>query len=356
MVYFYYFLLATAIAICALWIYDRRARKQYRAVACSAYDRMAIDQSILALHAYAQIVQKQPINFKKEIIERRFFVHLSKPDALCVGWSFYPIQGYSGLVDYGVKSKSMLGLVGVHEEKKIISFAFRNTRQMSDVVNAFQLTFGKSKKIGYPGYLHKGYSDIFNSCIPDLDRIVEALCHKIVDIGSYDIVMTGHSLGGSLATLLAAYMVDHPMYTKVFDLQKVHLITFGAPYVGTKCDRYHFAQWLGQHIPYIKCFERTTDIAPLVTNVAKLQISSKSWWGYRWARKIQLVPPSLTPIELFHFDDSRLNFRRAHDICKYRYAIYKELGLPYEKIYLKEYSLARLFGRTPKRKKMATPL
>ncbi|MEM9569452.1 MAG: hypothetical protein AAF900_00645 [Bacteroidota bacterium] len=352
MVDFYYFvLLAIAMCIYILWVYDRRTRKQYKAVTCTAYDGIAIDQSILVLHAYAQVGQKQPINFSKETIEAKFFVHLPKPDALWAGWSFYQIEGCTGLVDYGVKSKSMLGLVGVHEEKKIISFAFRNTRKVSDLVNAFQLTFDKNKKIGYPGYLHKGYSDVFNSCIPSLDRIIKALCEKIADIGSYDIVTTGHSLGGSLATLLAAYMVEHPMYTQVLDLKKMHLITFGAPYVGTKCGKYHFSRWLTQHIPYIKCFERTTDIVPLVTNVATLQIAPKSWWGYQWARKIQLVPPSPVPIELFHFHDSRFNFRRAHDICKYRYAVYKELGIPYQKIYLKEYSLARLFGRKPKQKK-----
>ena len=98
-----YLLIAIAIAIALglLWYYERCARKQYRAVACTAYDRMAIDQSILVLHAYAQSVQKKPINFKQEIIENRFFVHLSKPDAPWAGWSFYKMQGYSGLVDYG---------------------------------------------------------------------------------------------------------------------------------------------------------------------------------------------------------------------------------------------------------------
>lgn len=351
MVFLYFLVLAIAMGICALFVYDRRAKKQYKSVMCTAYDRMAIDHSILVLHAYAQRLQKKKIDFRQETIESKFFVHLSKPDALCIGWSFYDIQGYSGLVDYGVKSKSMLGLVSVHEEKKLISFSFRNTRKVSDLVNAFQLTFDKNKKIGYPGYLHKGYSDVFNSCAASLDRIVKRLGEKIADIGSYDIMITGHSLGGSLATLLAAYMVEHPMYTKVFDVRKIRLVTFGAPYVGTKCDKYHFSRWLGQYIPYIKCFERTTDIVPLVTNVAKLQIAPKSWWGYQWAGKIELVPPSFAPIELFHFHDSLFNFRGAHDICKYRYAVYKELNIPYEKIYLKEYSLSRLFGRKPKQKK-----
>lgn len=319
----------------------KKKKKNYPVAECTKYDRIAIDHSVLALHAYDQYIKKIPINFSESITDSsNLWVNLSKPLYFHNNYEFHLIEGYTGLLCYGIKKKSMLGLIFVNYKKKIISICFRNSRNFNDIMNLFQLTFNKCDYIDYNGYFHKGYCDIFQTCIPSINDFFLKFYKniKIWDIlKSYSVIVTGHSLGGSLAVLCSSFMVNNPLYNKIIDIQnKLHLITFGAPYVGTKCcNIHHFSDWLSENILYIKCFESKKDLIPKITNFTKFRITSNG--KYKYSTHIKLIPPMEKPIKfkpIMRHKKSFLSIDNSHDICKYRSMIYDNLNMPYVEVYI----------------------
>ena len=110
------------------------------------YDKIAIDHILLAVHGYTQVNNNSAIDFSKEAKEeityiqsdalgvpafgrlledRTQFLHRAKPASMIGGWSFDPIYGVTG--NQEATEGSMLGLMGINKQQKIISFAFRNS-------------------------------------------------------------------------------------------------------------------------------------------------------------------------------------------------------------------------------------
>lgn len=115
-----------------------------------------------------------------------------------------------------------------HREKKIAILVFRGTEpsQRADVLADLKVWKTPLAKHGYPegwGEAHSGFVEAFESVAPLIDK-------KLAELEGTGIKLyiTGHSLGGALATLAAARLLRD-------DAPKVELAgvyTFGSPRVG----------------------------------------------------------------------------------------------------------------------------
>lgn len=80
--------------------------------------------------------------------------------------------------------------------------------------------------------VHKGFNDYVNTVLETMvdtndDGIDEVLFNEILANTDTRVLLTGHSLGGAVATLLAERLVSMGI-----DKDRVPVITFGAPAIG----------------------------------------------------------------------------------------------------------------------------
>lgn len=126
--------------------------------------------------------------------------------------------------------KDLLGFIGVRESDKAIVISFRGT---NDVKNC--ITDADTKKVDYPlcsgCAVHNGFYTAYSKLAVELMPIFQRF---IATYPSYEIQITGHSLGGALAILCALDLENS--YGKV---AKVY--TYGEPRVG-EVDFVNYAQ------------------------------------------------------------------------------------------------------------------
>lgn len=92
--------------------------------------------------------------------------------------------------------------------------------------------------------VHKGFNDYVNTVLETMvdindDGIDEVLFNEILANTDTRVLLTGHSLGGAVATLLAERLVSMGI-----DKDRVPVITFGAPAIGNAA----FAEVYGDKI------------------------------------------------------------------------------------------------------------
>lgn len=121
--------------------------------------------------------------------------------------------------------------------------------------------------------VHQGYWDLFTTCLESIHQFIK----NNFESENFELVFTGHSLGGALATLAAIWCkVLHPTL-------RISLITFGTP----RCVSPAVAQWIQNHIYHAVSYERATDPVPVtlsnwsgaVIAGARRELSS---FGHRW--------------------------------------------------------------------------
>lgn len=134
------------------------------------------------------------------------------------------------------------------ESPLAIVVSFRGTQTDTDWIS--DLRYGQ---VPYPyvknaGKVHSGFLDVYKSCRDELIDILRTLSP------SKPIFITGHSLGGALATLHALDVAVN------LDDRTVAMVNFGSPRVGNPDFVYQYKQYLPYSIRYVN----SVDLVPFV--------------------------------------------------------------------------------------------
>jgi hypothetical protein len=122
---------------------------------------------------------------------------------------------------------------------------------------------------GFSLYLSRQRKDSSNTKIEEIFSMINEIGRAIAPDGNYELSITGHSLGGALATLLSFYAAT----SSTFDnLKTIRVFTFAAPRVG--CQRFLYAYQYLEQIGKIRLarFSNTQDIVPLIPFVDQFKI------------------------------------------------------------------------------------
>eukprot|EP00985_Skeletonema_marinoi_P013380 scaffold6613_cov158-Skeletonema_marinoi.AAC.7 len=138
------------------------------------------------------------------------------------------------------------GICVNREEKKII-IAFRGTVNAHNWSMNFKFDTNEYRnpvKVNYPGRedelsLHSGFAlyllrkrkDTGLSKMDEIFEKIEQIGKEVAPDGDYKLCITGHSLGGALATLCGFYCGSKPRFAH---LSTIYIWTFAAPRVGTQ--------------------------------------------------------------------------------------------------------------------------
>ncbi|CAJ0575853.1 unnamed protein product, partial [Mesorhabditis spiculigera] len=136
------------------------------------------------------------------------------------------------------------GLMAVSEEAKAIYVAYKghslDKQLFTEFVHSLAAQLGAWEKFdngtGVITYFHTAWTKLFHEEMkPDLLKLKKKF-------PNYRVWITGHSLGGSLASMTALHLAVN----KIFDPSKVRLVTFGEPRTGNVA----FAKALENHIDF----------------------------------------------------------------------------------------------------------
>lgn len=290
------------------------------------YERTAADWMVLAFHACAQAERGDPPDFAQGF-ERQLGglseIHEPAPKEIVEGFSpLEIIRGTSGVLALrSTHTEHANALVTYNERKKAIIVAFRGTQFWSERINNYNAGLKQSetlKALGFDGFLHAGYVNLFESLVDQVRKVIAGILSEHPDAQDWDIIVTGHSLGGALSSLVAPYL------SRLESIQNpVHLVTFGAPYVGFR----DFSDWVrtSEHMRTMTAFIRATDIAPMavaqVIGIRRIAFPGDSWWP-RWLPEQGDRTHVGNLVVLPSFGKSRINFPDAHSVRHYRWALY----------------------------------
>jgi hypothetical protein len=128
---------------------------------------------------------------------------------------------------FGNSGTSTQGLVARDDGRKQIVVAFRGTSDLIDLLTDVKFFLLPLKASGVSNVgsatAHSGFMDAYNSVADNVFRIVGAQAQAHPD---YSIVVTGHSLGGALASIASLGLKGK------FPSKSLSLYTFGQPRTG----------------------------------------------------------------------------------------------------------------------------
>lgn len=138
------------------------------------------------------------------------------------------------------------GYTAVSDEQKVIVAAFRgsntNDQVKEQILSAFMVSM---EDFETGGMVQKYYGDAYKKLYP---CVKESLVELRTTYSDYKVRVTGHSLGGALASLIAVGLI----YNNVVNSSDLELYAFGTPRVGDKNFAYNFdrlvkSSWLIVH-------------------------------------------------------------------------------------------------------------
>ncbi|KAK9161467.1 hypothetical protein Syun_007808 [Stephania yunnanensis] len=144
--------------------------------------------------------------------------------------------------------------VGVAKDLNAIVIAFRGTQENS-LQNWIEDLFWKQLDLNYPGLpdamVHHGfYSAYHNTTIRHC--LLKAIKRATKFYGNINIMVTGHSMGGAMASFCALDLaVNH-------GVKNIQLMTFGQPRIGNAA----FAAYFSEHVPNTFRITHEHDLVP----------------------------------------------------------------------------------------------
>ena len=129
-----------------------------------------------------------------------------------------------------IKGDDTQAVIGKSKDGKTTVVAFRGTESARDCLKDVSMHLVKSPY--FPGRVHRGF---LNGHVKSFDEVTEEFLRNI-DSNTTRSVITGHSLGGALATLYS-YRIhkDEAYLNKLQELKKdlpLDIVSFGSPRVG----------------------------------------------------------------------------------------------------------------------------
>lgn len=201
---------------------------------------------LLKSHLFATLAYYEPPEFEKafNVLCPEEFNSLFR-DSLDVAFMLYIDAGQ--ITDHG-GGRGQDTQCFVWCKNNTVFMTFRGTNGFSDVLTDLDiLTLGFGEHVGVR--VHKGFLEQFQAVRPSLTNFLKDR------EGEYNhIVITGHSLGGALATIAGAHF-SH-LYLGV----EVAVHTFGSPRVGNKA----FGKYFNEHVAEHWRVVNEEDPAPLV--------------------------------------------------------------------------------------------
>ena len=152
---------------------------------------------------------------------------------------------YDGLLNDNNKHDSQGYLIW---KNNTIYVSFRGTNDLHDIFDVINI---KPKKIFKDAYVHTGFADQFMSIEHNITNDIKSIAKN------YPIerlVFTGHSMGGSIASIAAAY------YGSLFDNLYITCHTFGTPFTGND----GFIKWFTNMVDECTRLELEHDIVPVI--------------------------------------------------------------------------------------------
>ncbi|UMM21661.1 hypothetical protein L5515_003247 [Caenorhabditis briggsae] len=135
--------------------------------------------------------------------------------------------------------------------QRVIALTFRGTEGGTQLTEEILDFFHGKKAFFDAGNVFEYFYDAFLfQWIAGLSQDLRNLKYKYPD---YEIWVTGHSMGGAIASIAASYLVKTGLYTS----DKIKLVTLGQPRTGD----YAFAQWHDATFPYSFRIVHHRDIA-----------------------------------------------------------------------------------------------
>lgn len=130
------------------------------------------------------------------------------------------------------------------ETEDTVYVTFRGTSSFKDILTDINL---QTYRVKGNIRVHEGFYMQFKSVELDITK-------RLVKASGKNIVFAGHSLGGALAQIAAAY------YGEVFDFAKVVCHTFGSPRVGNR----YFVEWFSKWVDENVRVENKLDPVPMI--------------------------------------------------------------------------------------------
>ena len=159
--------------------------------------------------------------------------------------------GFQKLTNLNDAETDTQGAVLADHENMTLYIVFRGMSNWKDALTNARCNQYPVHIRGTDCRVHNGFHQAYDS----VQTIVESLPYH--ELKGYAIITCGHSLGGALATLCAAYLnamrLDNPIY----------VVTFGCPRVGDK----KFANIFNQTIAHHYRFVHDSDVVPMVPTV-----------------------------------------------------------------------------------------
>lgn len=130
---------------------------------------------------------------------------------------------------------------------------------------------------GYSLYMTRQRKDDSLTKIEEIFSKIDSVGRELASDGDYDLSITGHSLGGALATILSFYAATNEMFSKV---KTIRVFTFAAPRVGKQMIT------LSLYVIDIVCSECVLPshflFAQAVTGLPELSSTLKALEKYEW--------------------------------------------------------------------------